>query len=160
MILLASCARPRDPLDWKVSANTPADYTEWVATVSPKLPPDLVREYNELWYEYVIVSGRAGVARNPNDANDPVCRELNGRSLRMVLVRGYELKKARLDRKIASDTELLLHDIQSSGDAKTDDAERRWTTRIDLRKREIDDLKQEIVTIDRRLADLLRRAPR
>src|SRR2546423_648274 len=97
---LSGCGEPADPLDRKVEADTPAEYNEWNHRTLPQLPEPLRSEFGHAFEEIVIVSGRAGTARNLEDSTDPVCRRLNGRTVRAAILDGYRLESDRLSRRL------------------------------------------------------------
>lgn len=120
----------------------------------PYLPSDLRDEFNHVWREFVIVSGRAGQARSMEDSSDPICRRINGRTIRQALQTGYELEKGRLNRKIDLDGQLLLHALQQAEPDDASPAAKRRTATIATQRREIEEAKQRIEAIDARLAQL------
>jgi hypothetical protein len=152
--LLAGCTRPSDPLDWKIDAPTPGRFNAWAQESLPYLTSDLRDEFNHVWHEFVLAGGRAGYARSMDDSSDPVCRRINGHTIRQALQYGYELEKERLNRKIDLESELLLHDLQKSNADENSSAPDGSAALIALRRREIEQTKHRVEEVTARLAQI------
>jgi hypothetical protein len=152
--LLAGCTRPADPLDWKIDAPTPGRFNAWAEESLPYLTSDIRGEFNHAWHEFVLAGGRAGYARSMDDSSDPVCRRINGHTIRQALQYGYELEKDRLNRKIDLESELLLHDLQKNNAEENAPASDRSAALIARRRREIEQTKHRVEEITARLAQI------
>jgi hypothetical protein len=152
--LLVGCGRPADPLDWKIDAPTPGRFNAWAEESLPYLTSDIRSEFNHVWHEFVLVGGRAGSARSMDDSSDPVCRRINGRTIRQALEYGYELERDRLNRKIDLESELLLHDLEKSNTDENAFTPNGAPAVIAFRRREIEQTKHRVEEVSVRLKEL------
>lgn len=153
VLAFGGCGRPANPLDWRISAETPLEYNNWLAEVAMQMPADTQEEFVHAFDELVVVSGHAGIARGPNDTNDPLCRRLNHRTVREVLLDGYDCETTRLKNRIALDSELLLHDLNSEA-ASDPRTVARAEAMAKSRQNEIAADKKRLAEIARRVHDL------
>lgn len=153
LLLFGGCARPADPLDWRVAADAPVEYNDWLSQVATQMPDALQEEFVHAFNELVVVSGRAGIARSPNDANDPMCLRLNHRTVRQVLLDGYDCETTRLKNRVALDSELMLHDLSNDADSDPRVAKRTEAT-VKARQSEIASDKKRLAEIAQRVRAL------
>lgn len=101
-LLLVAC-EPRNPLDWKVSADSPADFSGWCDRTYRRLPPDVAKEFATSLSALMAATPQARIKdeevawQNPNN---PVCRQIDGRTVRDVIIEGLLERNAALLRRV------------------------------------------------------------
>jgi hypothetical protein len=156
-LLLTACA-PKNPLAWTVKAKTPEVLSEWWEKTYPKLPPELATEVNDalLSLNRAIPRGRAQVE---NDHYDPVCKRLDGLTLREVLVESCrESNKSLLNRVIIETNKLQqMTATEVEGEAP---ANRRYREEVIAHTEKIIAAwKEQIAKNDARIQELQTPAP-
>jgi hypothetical protein len=113
-LMVAGCA-PKDPLDWKIEADTPADFDDWWQQKKDLLPPSLAIE---LHATFKIISERVeprGTPKIPDDGLDPFCQRVNHWRIRDALLDGYMLANESLQSQVLIEQNKVLRYIQLSG---------------------------------------------
>jgi hypothetical protein len=152
-ILLCGCA-PKDPLDRKVKAGTPAEFARWWDRTREKLPDEQRAEVFKV-IRYLQDSTPRLKAMRADDHYDPLCKKIDGISIRRLLVLGYENSNDNLQSRILLETGKLPQLVTAI--SESDDPVRREYTDSVLRytRERIDDWKATIAENDRRIAQLI-----
>jgi hypothetical protein len=94
--LFFGCA-PSEPLEQKISAGSDLDFEMWESSHVPSLSPT-----HHIWYQHAlkelqlhVVTELQGAGAQRQRAN--LLASIDGKTLREVLIRGYELGNERLD---------------------------------------------------------------
>lgn len=109
-LIVAGCS-PRDPLDRVVKAHSPAELKAWLSTVDAEVDPALAREIRQVFTYLATDTPRY---RQPTTefemhrAGNPLCRRVNGRRLREVMIDGYSARIDTLSLQNNIDTENLV----------------------------------------------------
>jgi hypothetical protein len=89
--------RPADPLDEKVPARTSLDLMMWRADIARKQTPLERRELDDMIQELKFSVMLKGTATGSDGVEAEVRAEIDGATLREVLLKGHEAKRQRLD---------------------------------------------------------------
>lgn len=144
-LALAGCV-PADPLDWKISAKTPAQFNEWRDEDLPRLPAEVQKEFIHTFNFFAAQT--PGVTSKRMDATDnPLCRRLHGRTIRNVIIEGYSLETTALLSKISTTSDNLLRNLQRSQTAAAAPAQDRFD-RVQLSQTDA------IAVMEKRLAEI------
>lgn len=114
LLLGAGCHRP-EPLETRVSAETPQEFFAWQERTRPRLPAEVAAEFEAAIDRLVRFSpskmklNDAGMLRS---RFHPICRAIDGRSLREVMLLGYEAENTELLRGIILNSESLAAIVQ------------------------------------------------
>ncbi len=119
-ILFAGCAPSADPLDWKIEADDIDELNVWLRDTLPLLPDDLKAEVEaSIGNIQSSLSEKGDVARAL-----ALCRRLDGRSVRFVVINGYEIGNDILTARIQNESEALLRLAQTADALPADQVER------------------------------------
>src|ERR1051325_2435512 len=116
----AGC-RPRDPLDWKISAKTPAHFEEWRDEDLVRLPTVEQAEFNRAFSFFAATAPRALADKDMDATNNPLCRRINGRTIRSVILEGLDLEKRALYARIYTESDNIARNAELT--AKREDEE-------------------------------------
>ena len=154
---LAGC-QPADPLDRKVDAATPADYNSWVAKTLPTLPENLAREFAQAIARIKEETPQFHTLRNEREfksQSNPLCRQIDRRTLRQVIVAGCEASNVTLLRRIKLESDELLA-LMKRGESATVTAasETRLDQLTDFRRKALDALRAQVEANRQRIKEL------
>jgi hypothetical protein len=96
---------PRDPLDWRISAKTPSHFEEWRDQDLVRLPAREQQEFNRAFTFFASTSPRALDTKDMGATNNPLCRRINGRTIRSVILEGLDLEKRALYARIYTESD-------------------------------------------------------
>lgn len=119
--MLVTGCRPRDPLDWKISAKTPGHFEEWRDDDLVRLPAAEQAEFNRAFTFFSATAPRALDEKDMSATNNPLCRRINGRTIRSVILEGLDLEKRALYSRIYTESDNLVRNAELT--AKRDDPE-------------------------------------
>lgn len=109
LLTLAGCAR--DPLALKVDAETPEEFFAWHRTTLLRQPPAVAEEFNEA-LAWIVAESPSKMAlddsRMMQDKHHPICRQLDGRTLRQVIIDGYAAANRALLRAMIQESDKLV----------------------------------------------------
>lgn len=110
LLTLAGCAR--DPLALKVRAETPDEFFAWHRQTLLRQPPAVAEEFNEA-LTWIVAESPSKMAlddpRMMDNKHHPICRQLDGRTLRQVIVDGYAAANRSLLRAMIQESDSLVH---------------------------------------------------
>ncbi len=117
LLALAGCAR--DPLAPKVRAETPEEFFAWHRRTLSRQPQAVAEEFNEA-LTWIVAESPSKMAlddpRMMNNKHHPICRLIDGRTLRQVILQGYELANQAMLRAIIRESDQIVmvasHDEQ------------------------------------------------
>jgi hypothetical protein len=148
--MLASCAKkPADPLEWKLTGDTPAKLQEWLDTNLPLLTPELGGE---------LAASVRNIKANIH-GTDPVrsaaalYQKLNGHTVREIVIEGHKIGRETLLARLDRESYNLLQLVKMSADLTAAEKE-RMETQMTARRNYIAKLQETLGKIDSRLAEL------
>lgn len=110
LLALAGCTR--DPLGLKVRAETPAEFFAWHRATLLQQPMAVAEEFNEA-LAWIVAESPSKMAlddpRMMDNKHHPICRQLDGRTLRQVIVDGYAAANRSLLRAMIQESDSLVH---------------------------------------------------
>ncbi len=152
LLLLCGCA-PKDPLDRKVKATTPEEFARWWDRTQEKLPDAQRAEVYKL-ARYLQDSIPRTRTMRADDHTDPLCKRINGLTVRQLMVLGYEESSHNTRARLILETGKLPHlvtAVSESEDAATRDYAQRM---LDFTREQIARWNEVIASNDRRIAEL------
>lgn len=157
LLLLCGCA-PEDPLDRKIKAGTPREFSRWWDRTRGKLP-DAERAEAYKLIRYLQDSTPRLKSMAAEDHYDPLCKRINGITVRQLMVLAYEDSTANLQNRVMLETGKLT-DL-TNRIAESDDGTGREYAESMLRytRERIAEWKERIADNDRRIAELTSIAP-
>ena len=162
VLLCAACQR--HPLDLRVRAETPQEFHEWHARVMSRQRADIAEEFTESVARIVECSPHKMSLADPrmmHSREHPICRELDGRTVRDVMIAGYAAANETLLREIILESDSFVATLQHAEliTQATKDA-----TRVDRmvkrRSSVLDAAKAQVEANRRRIAELKEHTPR
>lgn len=152
-LALSSCA-PGDPLDRVVKAKTLNEYLWWEREELPKLDEPLRVEFvvavNNIrattpWFK------TATTIDELNDSRNPLCRRLHGKTVREVLIAGYEARREHLHSSIVTTMNNLQRLYERPDDGRS---ARRLEAVIKMHQEELKEQNAAIERAEARIAAL------
>ncbi len=110
----AGCQRV-DPIETRVSAATPQEFFAWQERMRPRWPAEVATEFEAAIDRLVRFSPakmKLDDAGMQHSRFHPICRAIDGRSLREVMLLGYEAENTVLLREIILNSESLAAIVQ------------------------------------------------
>jgi hypothetical protein len=154
---LAGCQRA-NPLDLRVKAETPHAFFEWQDTAFGEGSGAVADEFRESVARIVATSPSKMSLADPGMMHSeyhPICRELNRRTVREVIIAGYSAVNQELLRGMIHDSDNLLVTLKHHDLIATDAiAARRFDQRIDRRKALLDLARAQVEANQRRIGEL------
>jgi hypothetical protein len=145
---LAGCAPSADPMDWKIQGDSVDDIDRWMAKNVPLMPPELGAEFSVCVNN--IQASTAGSAERKANA---VSRQLDGQSVRQVLIAGHELANNALAARIDNESNALLRIARLDDSLPADQREKQEK----FHRAQLALYQQKMTEAEKRLAEL--RAP-
>lgn len=148
VVLFAGCTRSVDPLEWKLSGDTPVELQNWLNDNLPLMPRPLAEELA------VCVSNIQGLTPGgfSNDLSDKarnLTRRLDGKTVREVLIEGHEITNRSLLARLQSQADMITRFIERHEELTADQE-----AAIADRKATMERTKQHLAESDRRLEQL------
>jgi hypothetical protein len=151
-VFLAGCSRSADPLDWKIEGRHISDLQKSFDGIIAKLPPELAQEF-AFCFGNIKVDTLANLSGTVKEREDRICRRLREKSVREVLIEGYELAHQTSAAHLAYQSDQLVR-LLKRDDPSTDARAPSMSQRIEVTKTLIESLKQKQAKSERRLAEL------
>lgn len=147
---------PADPLDWKVSAKTPNHYHEWRDTDFRRLSPEVRGEFDRTFNWFATLTP-GGAKTDKLDQENALTRRLHGRTIRSVVLEGYQLETTALLSRISNTTDNMLRSLQlgeRSGSAfsaqRLDQNREAQTAAIEKMNARLAEIKARVQQLERR----------
>lgn len=109
LLALAGCAR--DPLARKVQAQTPEEFFAWHGRTLSRQPQAVAEEFNEA-LTWIVAESPSKMAlddpRMMQNRHHPICRQIDGRTLRQVIIHGYGLANQAMLRAMIQESDKLV----------------------------------------------------
>jgi hypothetical protein len=156
--LLAGCQRTID--NTRVSAVTPARLTLWTSQAANDLPAETSAQIRDALNEFKLSIYRLGKASAPADIEDHLCAEVHNLTVRTLLIRGCELKEARLQIERDIYQQLHVNQLASRADPADPHAARYLEFQRESSKKRLDSLNAALSENARRLGELRQPAPK
>lgn len=151
-LLLSGCTRSADPLDWKIEGRHINDLQKSIDDIIAQLPPELSHEL-VFCFSNIKADTLANRPGTVKEQEDRICRRLREKSVREVLIEGYELARRKSEAQLAYQSDLLVR-LLKRDDRTTDARGQPMAQRIEVTKTLIESLKQKQAKSERRLAEL------
>jgi len=152
-VVLAGCT-PHDPLDWKVSAKTPEDFETWRDSHVQLLPDDLREEFTRSFGWFAKLSPGSVAPSSFNDTTNFICRKLNGRMVRLVILEGYELETRELQARISTRSDNILKNIAMTEGINDPAIEQRFDRARRAQAESIETMEKRLRFIETRVNEL------
>lgn len=127
VVPLWSGCGPTDPLDIKVHARDADDFIAWSDKNAKRLPEGIAQEYNKALALIQQTSPR-GSSRDPNpgvrDGTAFVCQKIDGRTVRQIIVLGYETANSTLQVSISNEIENAKRTLERADNAGADETQK------------------------------------
>lgn len=114
MLLLCSGCAPKDPFARKVRASTPEALNHWWAKTQTKLPPALAEELQS-GFDFLDRNTPTLKARTGNDHYDPMCKQLDGLTIREALILMYDEQNNALFTRLSRNSTHLENLVNGTG---------------------------------------------
>lgn len=144
---------PRDPLDREVEGRTLAELEVWLVSTKRDVDAELAQEIDLVFVNLAANTPRFHRPKNERDLHDrgnALCRRVNGRRLRDVMIDSYEAANTALTLQNNIDAENLL---RLSAVVNTDRSE-AFERRAEFVKQEIEKRDAQIRRHRERIAQL------
>lgn len=158
LVLFATgCAR-RSPLELRVRAETPYEFLEWQERVMTRQPASVAAEFKEAVARIVACSPtRMSLhdERMMHRRHHPICRELDGRTVREVIIAGYVATNEELLRGMILQSNNLIGALQYEAAVRAEKEDAGRVERmIDRRSAVLGTAKAQVAANRRRIAEL------
>ncbi len=142
-LMVAGCA-PKDPLDWKIHADTPDDINDWWQRKKDLMPQNLAIELNASFETIFNKLEFQRVSIEPENGFDPFCLRVNHASIRDVIVDAYLIADESLLSKIITTQNELIKNVDLSASDDTTAKQSPLDQIIGYQKKQIDELNKEL----------------
>ncbi|MBS0633700.1 MAG: hypothetical protein JSS11_17460 [Verrucomicrobia bacterium] len=150
--------RPADPLDWKIDAETPEAYNDWVEKEVALMPRPLADEFNQAATQLMALTPRIHPITSSADMlskHDPFCQQVNRRTVRAVIIDSYQSANQALFSKVSLEQGNALATLKRSNELSADDpAQPRFEVAIRNQRKLIDFYNEQIRKNEARIAAL------
>jgi CRISPR/Cas system-associated protein endoribonuclease Cas2 len=147
-VAVAGC-QPRDPLDMKISAQSPDDFNRWTDTHDSRLPPEAAQEFHRAFARLQ----QGTLAGDSQGAAAALCRKLDGRTVRQVIADGYFMANTSIRRSILNELDNVQRNLARA--QRPEASAQEVETLQELVKRQeagIEKLRSQLTTNEWRLA--------
>lgn len=116
-VALGAGCGPKDPLDMKVSARNPDDYASWIEAKESRFTEEMMKDF-AFAISVIKENTPKGDSRSPDltvrDGSAEICRKINGRTVRQVILDGYYAANMTMQRTMSNELENLQRNIKRS----------------------------------------------
>jgi hypothetical protein len=142
VLLLAGCGPGADPLDWRIEADDISDLNTWLNAKLPLMPEELQSELPA-----AIQNIQSELPANARAT--ALCKRLDGRLVRGVIINGYELGNAALAARIQAESDALMRLAQTDGSppAQLDRLVTSHRVRRDAMQKVLDKAERRLATL-------------
>jgi hypothetical protein len=157
LLLFGFCAagcRPTNPLEEKVDGRTPFGFVMWRAQIAEKQTPQERQELAEMIQEVNYWVTTNGIATGSVAIDEAVREEIDGVTVRELLLKGYEAKRQRLDlEKVMLEDDVATNSRLQTRPGDTDSADYLALVRQEQTDR-LDKIIRDLRFINKRLDEL------
>jgi hypothetical protein len=157
LLLIGFCAtgcRPTNLLDEKVDGRTPFGFVMWRAQLAEKQTPQERQELAETIQEVNYWVTTNGIATGSVAVDEAVRAEIDGVTVRELLLKGYEAKRQRLDlEKVRLEDDVATNSQLQTRPGDTDSADYLARVRQEQTDR-LDKTIRDLRVINKRLDEL------
>ena len=157
LLLIGFCAtgcRPTNLLEEKVDGRTPFGFVMWRAQIAEKQTPQERQELAEMIQEVSYWVTTNGIATGSVAVDEAVRAEIDGVTVRELLLKGYEAKRQRLDlEKVRLEDDVATNSQLQTRPGDTDSADYLARVRQEQTNR-LDKIIRELRVINKRLDEL------
>ena len=152
LVALAGCSRSKDPLEWKIDAAHPAAMQDWLDTNVPLMPTKLGLELR--WsIGNIQITLPPPKTREPLEQANKLCARIDGRTVRAVLIEGYELSHNVLLARAKNRSDELVS-LLNAGEGATDEQRDDQMARAANARLDLQEVKQQLAKSEQRLDEL------
>jgi hypothetical protein len=152
VLVFGGCA-PNDPLDRKIKADTPAEFARWWDRTREKFPDEQRTEIFRI-IRYLQDSTPRLKAMSAQDHYDPLCKKINGLTVRDLMVLGYEDSIENLQKRMLLETRKLAGLVATISESD-DPASREYAeSMLSYTRDRIAEWKDKIADNNRRIVQL------
>ncbi len=156
--LLAGCTKPPDLPDITVSAASPGDFTRFRADLGTRFPPEQLQDFDTAIQELQLDAMNRETATAAGREAD-MRRVANGKTVRVVVLLGWQARKARFLREIAEITKMIDHDEQQAARTAAAGTPESVTRRLGSEKEVLAKLQHNLAGTEARLTELSQTKP-
>jgi hypothetical protein len=157
LLLIGFCAtgcRPTNLLDEKVDGRTPFGFVMWRAQTAERQTPQERQELSEMIQEVNYWVTTNGLATGSVAVDEAVRAEIDGVTVRELLLKGYEAKRQRLDlEKVRLEDDVATNSQLQTRPGDTDSADYLARVRQEQTDR-LDKTIRDLRVINKRLDEL------
>jgi hypothetical protein len=154
---LGGC-RPKDPLDWRISASSPADFNDWSDRNTPLLPAETRRELGRAIQFLLGDSGLSNRSSSMASTRNPFCIRIDRQTVRAAILDGYFAEKKFLSNRIVLEVEHIAATEARMDSVRDDSPEMAQFTRsVNFKHALIQNMELRVAEIDARAKVLSRR---
>jgi hypothetical protein len=157
LLLFGFCAagcRPTNLLEEKVDGRTPFGFVMWRAQIAEKQTPQERQELAEMIQEVNYWVTTNGIATGSVAIDEAVREEIDGVTVRELLLKGYEAKRQRLDlEKVMHEDDVATNSRLQTRPGDTDSADYLALVRQEQTDR-LDKIIRDLRFINKRLDEL------
>ena len=157
LLLVGFCAtgcRPTNLLDEKVDGRTPFGFVMWRAQIAERQTPQERQELSEMIQEVNYWVTTNGLATGSVAVDEAVRAEIDGITVRELLLKGYEAKRLRLDlEKVRLEDDVATNARLQTRPGDTDSADYLARVRQEQTDR-LDKTIRDLRVINKRLDEL------
>lgn len=144
LIALTACA-PRDPLDRRISAESPVDFDIWQARHLASLSSEHARCFQKARRELQLFVVTEWQGRPSHEQRQHLRDQMHAFTVRDFIVQGHQLGNLRLERLLADQRRLLeMHEEMLRGPETIDGGHARVAATIEKIFAQIRDLERDI----------------
>ncbi len=145
---LAACV-PRDPLERRISAESPIDFDIWQSRHLGALSPKQAQRFQNARKELQLFVVTEWQGRPADEQRKRLRDQMHAFTVRDFIVQGHELGNVRLERLLADQQRLLaMHEEMLNGPETIDGGHARVRATVEQISRQIRDLQREIAEND------------
>lgn len=156
-VLFTGC-RPADPLDWKIEAETPEAYNDWIEKEVSLMPKPLADEFNLAAAQLMALTPRLHPIKSTADMlskHDPFCQQVHRRTVRSVIIDSYQSANQALLNKVSLEQGNALENLKRSSELSADDpAQPRLEAAIAYQRKLVAFYNEQIHRNEVRIAEL------
>lgn len=154
LLALTACA-PRDPLDRRISAESPVDFDIWQARHLGSLPPEQAKRFRNARKELQLFVVTQWQGRPADVQRKHLRDQMHDFTVRDFIVQGHQLGNVRLERLLADQSRLLaMHEEMLRGPETIDGGHARVRATVEQIVSQIRELQRDIAVNDAVIREL------
>jgi len=150
--LLAGCTKPPDLPDITFSVSSKEEFTRFRADLGTRFPPEQLQDFDTAIQELQLDAMNREIATAAGREAD-MLRVANGKTVRVVVLLGWQARKARFLREIAEITKMIDHDEQQAAKTAAAGTPESVTRRLGSEKEVLAKLQHNLAGTEARLTE-------